>query len=93
MLLEEWVRKSRELKGEEALAELAARYFRSHGPATVQDFAWWAGLRASEAREAVEAVHGRLLSLTPDGREYFMASDLDGSDFAGPPSLCLATVR
>ena len=31
-------------------AELATRYFTGHGPATVQDFAWWSGLPAADAR-------------------------------------------
>lgn len=43
-LLDEWVPSSRMLEGDEALAELAARYFASHGPATLADFAWWSGL-------------------------------------------------
>jgi hypothetical protein len=38
---------------DEALAELTRRYFRAHGPATMQDFTWWSSLRAAEAREAV----------------------------------------
>lgn len=45
---------------DEALAGLASRCFASRGPATVQDFAWWSGLAARDAREAVEMVKGRL---------------------------------
>jgi hypothetical protein len=37
-----------------ALARLAGRYFTSHGPATLADFAWWGGLSLREARSAVE---------------------------------------
>src|SRR3954469_4331037 len=39
-----------ELPREEALAELARRYFRSRGPATAADFAWWSGLSPADAR-------------------------------------------
>jgi len=35
---------------DEALAELALRYFTGHGPATLQDFVWWSGLKVSYAR-------------------------------------------
>ena len=48
------------LSPEEALGELAWRYFSSHGPATIRDFAWWSGLRAADARAAIESVAGRL---------------------------------
>ena len=33
-----------------ALAELAGRYFTSHGPAQLRDFAWWSGLPVGDAR-------------------------------------------
>lgn len=56
VLLEEWVPNSRQLKGDEALHELAGRYFASHGPATAADFAWWSGLPASEAKRAAAMV-------------------------------------
>jgi hypothetical protein len=55
VLLEEWVPTAREVSRTEGLATLATRYFRSHGPATVRDFAWWAGLPLKDAREAMEA--------------------------------------
>jgi hypothetical protein len=55
----------------EALAELARRYFRSRGPATVGDFGWWSGLRAAEARAALAAVEGELASEVIDGATYW----------------------
>jgi hypothetical protein len=61
-LLDEWVPKSRVLDGDEALAELARRYFVGHGPASVDDFAWWTGLNLTEARRALESVRGELES-------------------------------
>lgn len=39
----------------DAAADLARRYFRSRGPATLDDFVWWSGLTTSEARLALEA--------------------------------------
>ena len=37
-----------------ATAELMTRYFRTHGPATLQDFAWWAKLPQRLIRPAAE---------------------------------------
>jgi hypothetical protein len=56
VLLDEWAPGSTQLKGDEALHELARRYFASHSPATVADFAWWSGLSAVEAKRAAEMV-------------------------------------
>ena len=53
-LLEERAPRARELSREEALGSLARRYFRSHGPALVTDFAWWSGLTMGDARRAVD---------------------------------------
>ena len=54
-LLDEWLPSARTLDRGEALGELARRYFESHGPATVQDFAWWAGLTVTDARTGLES--------------------------------------
>ena len=42
------------IQRDEALQRLAVRYFQSHGPARLHDFAWWSGLTLAEARRAVE---------------------------------------
>jgi len=55
-LLDNWLAATKIPPREEALTSLALRYFASHGPATVQDFAWWAGLTGAEARKCVDAV-------------------------------------
>ena len=75
VLLDEWVPEWRELSREESLAELAGRYFASHGPATVHDLAWWAGLTVTEARSGLEAAMPGLVSEKIDGKEYWMADD------------------
>jgi hypothetical protein len=49
---------------EEALGTLARRYFRSHGPATLRDFAWWSGLPMRDVRAAVGDANVDVL-LTP----------------------------
>ena len=60
-------------EGEEALGELAWRYFSTRGPATVLDFSWWAGLKRSDARAGLEAVRPRLVAHEVDGRTYWFA--------------------
>ncbi|MBN2469302.1 MAG: AlkZ family DNA glycosylase [Anaerolineae bacterium] len=67
---------ARELPREEALAELARRYFISHGPATVYDFAWWAGLTVGDARLGLEGARAALESATIEGQEYWMQAGL-----------------
>lgn len=61
---------------EAALAELARRYFTTHGPATVQDFTWWSGLSATEARQGLEAVQAELASETVADTTYWMAAGM-----------------
>jgi hypothetical protein len=78
VLLDEWVPYSRELSREESLAELARRYFASHGPATVHDFAWWAGLTVTEARSGLEATMPELVSEKIDGKEYWTTGGAPG---------------
>ncbi len=59
-LLSKWAPQQVELTRDEALVELAQRYFRSHGPTTVRDFAGWSGLTLTDARRGVEGNAGRL---------------------------------
>lgn len=73
-LLDEWAPAARTLEREEALAELARRYFISHGPATVRDFAWWSGLTIAEAKAALDMVRGAFIEETVDGQSYWLSS-------------------
>jgi hypothetical protein len=68
-LLERQVRRPQRWSRDQALGELTARYFRSHGPATVRDFVWWSGLTVTDARRGLEIAHGR--STTIDGLTYW----------------------
>lgn len=69
-LVDERAPRSRQLSGDEALAELARRYFRSHGPATVKDFRWWSGLDAPRAARAVAALGSRFETVAAGDRAY-----------------------
>jgi hypothetical protein len=60
---------------EESLAELTKRFFTSHGPATLRDFAWWSGLTMREAKEGVELAKPQLTLERVDDLEYWMAPE------------------
>jgi hypothetical protein len=75
-LLEEWVAPAASKTRDEALAELARRYFTSHGPATIKDFIWWSGLKAGEARAGLEAIKAQLESVTLNNQIYWMPPDI-----------------
>ena len=55
-LLDERVATAEKIDRDEALAKLTHCYFRSHGPATLQDFAWWSGLSVADAKRGLELI-------------------------------------
>jgi hypothetical protein len=73
-LLEERVPSIATLKRDEALATLSQRYFASHGPATVQDFAKWSGLTTADAKHGLEMVGAQLQHEALNGAEYWFSS-------------------
>lgn len=83
-LLDEWVPKARKLDRDAALAELTRRYFISHGPATVHDFAWWSGLPIADARNGINLAAAQLRRETMDDTDYWMSPDLPEAIEASP---------
>lgn len=75
-LFQEWVKAPRVLDRDEALAEFASRYFASHGPANVRDFAWWASITLTDARTGVAAASG-LKERDVGGVTYYVAEGLE----------------
>lgn len=68
VLLDEWVPQHNDPSREEGLAIMAARYFRSHGPATKADFARWLGMTAGDAGRGIAAAGDALVTVaTSDG--------------------------
>lgn len=67
-LLDERAPDARILTYDEALAELTLRFFRSHGPATVKDFAWWSGLTVAQVKVGLDMVKSQLVY---DGEHWF----------------------
>jgi hypothetical protein len=63
------------LPREEALAELARRYFTSRGPATARDFAWWSGLPVAEVRAAIDGAGAALCEEMIGGVAHWQARE------------------
>lgn len=71
-LLDTWAPQQRELDGDEALGEFVLRYFRSHGPATREDFQRWTGLTATAVRTGLAVAGDALTACEVDGQEVFV---------------------
>ncbi|MGF1646096.1 MAG: winged helix DNA-binding domain-containing protein [Kineosporiaceae bacterium] len=69
--LDEWAPDQHQLDRDEALATLATRFVRSHGPATRQDFAGWTGMPAADAKEALALAGDAVTAVRVDGKEMY----------------------
>lgn len=70
-----WIQHPRTLDHGQALAELALRYFRSHGPATVKDFQWWTKLTMADINAGMALAADQLESLDFQGTRYWLAPE------------------
>lgn len=80
VLFDNWVPESRLLSGDEALAELGARYIKSRGPVTAYDFAYWSGLKITTSKKAFQLVEERFEKEEINDQTYWF------SDFPKPPA-------
>jgi hypothetical protein len=76
-LLEDWLPPGKQLTRDEALAELTLRYFSSHGPATVHDFAWWSGLKIADVKAGLEMTASSLRTITIEKTVYWMPREME----------------
>ena len=68
-LVEKRVGAEKKLPPREALlARLATRFFESRGPATLEDFRWWTGLTAGDAKVGLELAKAGLQSTRVEDR-------------------------
>jgi hypothetical protein len=74
-------------KPADPLAELAKRFFQSHGPATVKDFVWWSGLTTIEAKRGIES--NKLKSETVDGKTYWFFDEPNHTKYSTPDTVYL----
>ena len=73
-LVDERVPKSRLMERDEALTELARRYFDTRSPASAQDFAWWSGLTLTDVKRAIDSC-GTLLRREVIADKTYWTSD------------------
>jgi hypothetical protein len=90
-LLDERAPRARTLDREESLAELAGRYFTSHGPATLRDFVWWSGLTVREAKVGVESAVPALVRVANGERTYYAAASRSAPPPAAPTAHLVPT--
>ena len=76
VLVDRWLPAAKPKSRDDSLAALAQRYFESHGPATVRDFAWWTGLTLTDARAGLDAVCSKLECFETGGVEYWQPPSL-----------------
>ena len=74
VLLDDWLPPPRKTARDEALATLAERYFASHGPATLHDFAWWSGLGIRDSQAAIGDAGAKLSAETTGGRKWLRSA-------------------
>ena len=82
-LLEERAPRVRAMDRSEALAELTRRFFRSHGPAQIQDFTWWSGLKAAEARSGIMLAGDALEHRVIEGKDYWFDAGIGSARAVG----------
>ncbi len=75
MLLDERAPQAKSLDRDESLAQLAKRYFQSHGPATLQDFVWWSGLTTADAKRGIE-LNTHFIEEEIDRKKYWFTKAL-----------------
>ncbi len=74
--LPERVPKKKLLTKDESLALLANKYFISRGPATIEDFSWWAGLTLTDARHGFDMVKPGFATEKINGISYLFSHEL-----------------
>jgi len=74
-LLEERAPHARALPREEALAELAQRFFAGHGPVTLKDFSTWSGLTMADAERGRATAEDGLDRAIVNGETFWFAAD------------------
>jgi hypothetical protein len=73
---------------DEALRTIAERYFVSHGPASLRDFAGWTGLTVADAKTALALAQPLLRRIVVDDVELWMSGQPMEVDWLEAPDQC-----
>jgi hypothetical protein len=92
VLLDEWAPEPRRPDRDEALGIIALRYFRSHGPTTLKDFAGWTGLTMTDCRTGIAVAGKALAPVDVDGVEMLMAAEPPAVGRAAADSVAVGGV-
>ncbi len=76
VLLDAWAPDPVRPERDEALAMIATRYFRSHGPTTARDLAGWTGLPMADVKRGIAGAGDTLASVTVDGRQMYLGAEI-----------------
>lgn len=79
VLVSSWVVAPRVLAREPAIVELAQRYLRSHGPASMADFCWWSKLLIRDVKPLWEQIVAPFAAVSAAGRIYYVAPEALGA--------------
>lgn len=73
--VDQWLPRQKEISALEAQQMLLRRYLRAYGPAALQDFSKWTGLRMSEAKAVWETLHDEYIEVSIEGERAFLLRD------------------
>lgn len=68
------------LPNDQAMQRLALGYFRSRGPASLQDFVFWSSMPITACRRALESIASQLQSRSIGEQTYWMDRELEPSE-------------
>jgi hypothetical protein len=88
-LIDERAPQAKRLTRDETLAELAKRFFVSHGPATLKDYVWWSGLTVGDAKAGLEAIKSQLIEETIGDQTYWFSASEATSTVTTPTAYLL----
>jgi len=89
-LLEERAPQPKKFRRDEALALWTLKYFVSHGPAQLKDFAWWSGLTLQDAQQGLDLAAPQLAHEIIEGKTYWFSPNTKTVKPQTPAALFLS---